>query len=376
MTVPATDPIGLRRALHRQPEVSGAERKTAATVARWLEQHARPSRLLTGLGGHGLAALFGTARPAVLLRAELDALPIQETPGSEPASEHASQHPGVMHACGHDGHAAILCALAARLAEDAPVALLFQPAEETGEGARAVLADPRWPEIRPSRWAFALHNLPGRPLGEVSIRPGPALCGSVGLRLDLAGRTAHAAHPEDGDSPARSMAELVRALPRDPEPGGPVAMTTLTHARLGEPTFGVSPGAAVFHVTCRAETEPLLDQEVGRVRALADDHGAEITEHERFAATINDDEAVEMIKSAASSAGLPVRDLDAPMRWSEDFGAILDDVRARGGSGGGGAMLMLGSGEHQPPLHDPSFDFPDDLIRPAAGLWLRLLDSV
>jgi amidohydrolase len=176
--------VALRHHLHRHPEVSGQEEWTAAQVLAEL-QPLRPDQVLTGLGGHGLAAVWQAPKsgPTVMFRSELDALPIEE----RSTAPHRSTVPGKAHLCGHEGHTTILLGLARLIARqphaEGRVVLMFQPAEEDGSGAAAVIADPRWPEIQPD-WAFALHNMPGLPLGRAMIAPGPASApsGSPGAR--------------------------------------------------------------------------------------------------------------------------------------------------------------------------------------------------
>lgn len=149
---------------------------------------------------------------------------------------------------GHDGHMATLMAVVRCLSRERPhrgrVVLHFQPAEENGAGAAAVLADPRFSEFAPD-WAFALHNLPGLPLGRVALAEGPVNCASRGMRIALTGRTAHASMPEHGISPMAAVASLMPAL-TDLGPGGPLGthyrLVTVTHARIGESAFGVAPG--------------------------------------------------------------------------------------------------------------------------------------
>lgn len=195
------DLIELRHDLHRHPEISGEEKETARRVRAFLEQ-APPERLLAGLGGHGVAAVYDSGRsgPSVLIRSEIDALPIHE----KGEVEYRSSVDGKGHLCGHDGHSTILTALALGLARQRPetgrVILLFQPAEETGAGAAAVIADPRFAEIKPD-YSFSLHNLPGLPFGHVSVVEGPVNCASRGIKITLAGKTAHASSPEHGISP-------------------------------------------------------------------------------------------------------------------------------------------------------------------------------
>ncbi|MEM8713498.1 MAG: M20/M25/M40 family metallo-hydrolase [Planctomycetota bacterium] len=350
----------------------------------------RPDRLWTGLGsgtaeggpgGHGVAAAFGSSDspgPTVLVRAELDALPIQEATGVL----HASQTPGVAHLCGHDGHMTILIGLARRLAESRPkdgrVIVLFQPAEETGRGALRVLADPRFPELQPD-YAFALHNLPGAPRGEVLVRHGTFNCASRGLRVELQGRTSHAAHPEDGHSPARAMCELslrLADLHRDPslseaELGSPPGLTlsTLIHARLGEVAFGTAPGEAVVMATLRAEHDAQMQRlsalALSEAQRIADAHhlGIETSWHDEFRACVNSPEATELVEAAAE--GLPLRHLKDPFRWSEDFGCFAD-------CGAEVAMFGLGAGESHPQLHAPDYDFPDELIERGVRLFERI----
>ena len=172
------DLVDLRHRLHRRPEISGEERETAATIVEFLKPTG-PDRIVTELGGHGVAAIYEGAEPGptVLIRAELDALPIEELSDSD----HRSEIPGKGHLCGHDGHMTILAGLARGLQRNPPqkgrAILLFQPAEETGAGAAAVMADPKFEEIVPD-YAFSLHNRPGVPVGHARISEGAANCAS------------------------------------------------------------------------------------------------------------------------------------------------------------------------------------------------------
>src|SRR5688572_5497147 len=165
-----------RRMLHQYPDVSNEEERTAAEVVSFLSD-TKPDRLFTGLGGHGVAAVYesGRAGPTIMFRSELDALPIEERSGVA----HSSLVPGKSHMCGHDGHTAILAALGRQFGRQRPargrVVLMFQPAEETGNGAAGVTNDSRYGEITPD-FAFSLHNLPGVPFGEVRLKAGGVNC--------------------------------------------------------------------------------------------------------------------------------------------------------------------------------------------------------
>lgn len=358
----------LRHALHRRPEVSGQEAQTAARIADELTALGA-DRLWQGLGGHGVAAEFRGAAPGptVLLRCELDGLPIHETSPLPYRSEIA----GTGHLCGHDGHMVSVLGAAALLARHRPATgravLLFQPAEETGAGARAVMADPRWPEIRPDL-AFAWHNVPGRPLGEVGLRAGPANCASRGMQIVLEGKSSHAAAPEDGVSPAPAMAALMQALPALGRGGiedEDFALSTLTHAQLGAPSFGIAPGTGELRATLRCMTDAAMAALCAQAEALRAAHTGGLATrtawHDVFAAVTNDPEATGIAARVAARQGLACFDMPLPMRWSEDFGAFgADGTRA--------ALLYIGAGEGQPQLHNPDYDFPDALIAPMAGL--------
>jgi len=365
--------LALRRRLHRDPEPSGREAGTARRVAEHLARLG-PDALLTGLGGHGVAAVLEGAAPGptVLLRADLDALPIHETG----AREHRSRTDGVAHACGHDGHAATLAGAATLLAARRPprgrVVLLFQPAEETGAGARAVVGDPRFAALAPDR-CFALHNMPGVPLGRVLVRAGTMTCASRGVRIALAGRTAHAAHPDEGRSPGPAIARLIEALPRIAERVESVALVTVIHARLGEAAFGTAPGEGEVLATLRAEDDTSMERLAEIVTALAAAAageagvGVEVGWHDVFRAGVNDADAAGRVERAASACGLEVERPPEPFRWSEDFA----ELTARWP----GALFGLGAGEDCAPLHASDYDFPDALIPIGARLLARLAEA-
>lgn len=364
----------LRRDLHRHPDLSGEEAGTARAILAALTPFA-PDRVIEGLGGHGMAAIFEGAAPGptVLIRSELDALPIEELSDLP----YRSQVPGKGHLCGHDGHSAILVGLARLLSRQRPArgraVLLFQPAEETGAGAAAVLDDARFADIAPD-WAFALHNMPGLSLGRVSIAEGPANCASVGLRIVLTGRTAHASMPEDGISPAQTLARLIPALSAL-GPGGDLVpgfrLATITHLTMGAPAFGIAPGAAEIWLTLRALTDDDLTELLEGATTLASDAATAaglavtLTQHDHFRACTNDPEAVARLRDALEAEGIAHDGANLPMRASEDFGRFGSVARS--------AMFLLGSGTDSPALHNPDFDFPDSLIPIGTRIFHRAL---
>jgi amidohydrolase len=362
-----------RHELHRFPEVSGEEAGTARRIVDALTE-LDPTRLITGLGGYGVAAVFdsGVAGPTVMFRAELDGLPIEEIS----QIPWVSQVPGKGHLCGHDGHMTMLMALARLLARK-PVAsgrviLLFQPAEEDGSGARSVVADPAFQEICPN-WAFAIHNEPGRPFGYVATRTGLINCASQGLEIKLKGKTTHAATPEDGVSPAPAIADLVPAL-RELGPGGVLTkdfkQVTVTHIRMGEAAFGIAPGDAEIYATLRTASDDALQDLSVRARQMSEEVAgrsglkASFRVHDEFAASINDPDAVQVARSAMDAIGIPHGEEGLPMRASEDFGIFGSGVRA--------AMLCLGPGEDYAALHNPDYDFPDALIPVGVAIFERI----
>ena len=367
-----------RRELHRFPEVSGEERETAARVTAALVT-TKPDQILTNIGGHGVAAIYNGTHPGetILFRCELDALPIAEL--GQPA--YRSTIPGKSHMCGHDGHMTILMALARLISRNRPatgrVILLFQPAEETGEGAAKVIADPRYSQIKPD-WAFALHNMPGLPFGHATLRPGTMMCASQGLRVHLTGKTAHASMPETGTSPVHAIARLIPAL-LALGPGGPLTadfrMVTITHAHVGEPAFGISPGYAELWVKLRTREDAPMAGLYAEAVAIAETEAAkdglhvEFLTQDAFDATVNDADAITRLTLALDALNIPHDDRNLPMRGSEDFGRFGDP-------GSSMAMMFLGSGEKHPQLHNPDYDFPDALIPLGARLFHKVMTDL
>lgn len=365
------DLIALRQDLHRKPEISGEEEQTAARIVTELEKLGA-DRIWQGLGGHGVAAEFRGCSPGetVLFRCELDGLPIHEQSDVPYRSDIA----GKGHLCGHDGHMCTILGVGMGLVErdfSGRVILLFQPAEETGQGAQAIVKDPAWAEICPD-YAFAYHNVPGRPLSEIGLRSGPGNCASRGMQVLLHGRSSHAAAPQDGVSPAEAMAQLMVALPTlgeatiaDPR----FALSTLTHVKLGEPTFGIAPGEGEVRATLRCMTdermEALTDAALHVLSDLPETLAVETRWHDVFPAVVNDPEATRIARTVATTLGMSIHDMTSPMSWSEDFGHFgRDDTRI--------AILYIGAGEDRPQLHNPDYDFPDDLIAPVCALFLEI----
>jgi amidohydrolase len=355
--------IDFRKQLHARPEVSGQEVATAAMIKEALAV-LQPELLLDQLGGTGVLARLNHSKngPSIMFRAELDALPIQEIN----EFEYRSQTEGVSHKCGHDGHMAILLGLAEQLRNNSNVKgstyLLFQPAEEDGSGARAVLQDPRMAQFKPDM-AFALHNLPGYPLGSVILRKGSFTASVKSLILKLEGKTSHAAEPEKGINPAVAISEILQQilpLSKPDTQDDDFGLITPVCIRMGEIAYGVSAGEGEIHLTLRAWSPEVMKNISGQILQLA----AKIAQQHRlafshswtnvFKANFNDQLSVDLIQEAAQRLQLDIIQLDGPIKWGEDFGAFTQSLP--------GAMFGLGSGTEHPALHNPDYDFPDELI--------------
>jgi amidohydrolase len=365
--------VEFRRELHRFPEISGHEFETQKRIKAFVSAFNPDS--ITEVGKTGLLLQYGQDAngPATLIRADIDALPIQEVNDFE----HKSRTSGVSHKCGHDGHAAILARLAAYLAEKpvlkGRVYLLFQPAEETGQGADAVLNDPAFAAIRPDR-VFALHNLPGFAPGTIVCKPGSFTSSVQSLIVTFKGKVSHSAEPEKGINPAYLMADFTlksRQLTNPDSRSDDFALITPVYTTLGEKSYGVSAGYGEVHLTLRTRTsqkmERLTNQLLGVLSILSAGTSIEIETAitEVFFASQNDADAFEEIKNSALKLGYSFTEKPEPFKWGEDFGLFTQHYK--------GAMFGIGAGENSPALHNDDYDFNDTLIEPAARLFLELI---
>ncbi len=366
----------VRRKLHSKPELSGEEEWTASFITGELKK-TDPDLIYTNLGGHGVAAIYGsgTEGPRVMFRAELDALRVEE----EEEREYRSENSGQSHACGHDGHMTVLIGLARYLKENRPetgqVTLLFQPSEETGEGAGRIIDDPQFEKLQFDR-GYAFHNLPGYEEGRLVIREGIFASASVGLVCRFKGESSHAAYPAQGRSPAKPVADMVHYLEKIGEPDinkENYAIATVTYIRVGEKAFGITPGRAEMGITLRAAGDDLLKiirekienklSEVSRFSSVE----VSIEENEPFAATVNDKFCTKIVKAAGSSAGMNLEIPEHPFPWSEDFGRFssVSDI----------VLFGIGSGKDQPHLHAGNFDFNDALIEQVTELFTKIIEK-
>jgi amidohydrolase len=366
--------IRFRKKLHKHPELSQHERNTKKRILRQLRsfgfEHPRE------IGHTGVLVDFDSRKPGktIMLRADTDALPIREVNDFE----HRSVHDGVSHKCGHDGHTTILLGVAAELIrnplQNGRVLLVFQPAEENGEGAKAILADEQF-DMRPDM-VFALHNLPGYPLHQVVIKEGPFTAAAKSIIIKLEGKTSHAAEPEAGISPASAIADLITLMKNESQPDinrDDFALATPVFIHMGEKSYGVSAGHGEVHYTLRTWTNQVMqgfsERLENRVASIAKMHRLNcfVDWTEEFFSNQNDGKAVALIEKAANVNELNVVSKDRPFKWGEDFGLFTERFS--------GAMFGLGAGEDSPALHNPDYDFPDELIPTGINMFVSIINE-
>ena len=365
----------IRHQLHRIAEPSNEEIQTSAFIRQQLERF-QPTRIITFPKGHHLLAEydFGGGK-TVLVRGDMDAVRVNETL----ELPYKSEHEGVSHKCGHDGHSTILLRLAEMLHEkplqEGRVLLLFQGAEETGEGARQIL-DSGILEAYSIDRAYALHNIPGEELGTIICKPGSFTCSVVSCDIVLTGKTAHAAEPWNAVSPfaaAQRITDFVLSLNQRDVQREDFCVSTLIEFRVGSQAYGVAAGDGVLRFTIRTREDAHLQQIISEIEAKAKAEAAteklqgEIRWLEYFAASNNAEEAVKAIKECADNLHLTYQEKPIPFFWGEDFGLFTQHYP--------GALFGLGSGTAQPPLHHPDFDFPDGIVEVGAGMFYELVEK-
>ncbi len=365
------DPIALRHRLHAAPELSRQETATAALVADLLEGWGY--EVARGIGGAGVVATLsaGAGERTIGVRADMDALPITEATGLD----YASAMPGVMHACGHDGHMAILLAAARELADrrdfSGTVRLIFQPAEEVG-GAVEMIADGLF-ERFPVDAVFAMHNWPGVPAGEFRFTAGPVMASVDLVTITIKGQGGHGALPHEAVDPIVAASSLVMALQTIVSRNvDPLETAVITVGMIqGGSLPNVSPDKGELQITTRAFTDAVRDRVRSRIKALAEAHAAsygaiaEVDHPPGFPALVNHPAETEFARQVAIRHFGEARvGTMTPRLVSEDFAFMLA-IKA-------GAYLFVGNGPSAE-LHSPRYDFNDAIIAPAARYWVALV---
>ena len=368
-----------RREIHAHPELAYQEHRTADLVAAKLESFGIP--IVRGLGKTGVVGTIkaGNSDRAIGLRADMDALPLAEM--NEFA--HRSQHQGVMHACGHDGHTAMLLAAAEHLAAhrdfDGIVHFIFQPAEEGEAGAKAMMDDGLFEDF-PMEAVYGLHNWPGLEVGKMAMRTGAAMAAMDIFEVKIHGQGGHAALPHLTIDPIVVGAQLVSAwqtvVSRNVKAIDP-AVVTVTQFHAGD-AWNVVPETVVLRGTVRCFSQTVRATIEKRMREIADGlcaaHGCRLDwmyEH-RFPPTVNSAHETG-IAARAAQAVVGVDEVNTevePVTGSEDFGYMLEAKL------GCYAFIGNGPGTGGCLLHSPTFDFNDDIIPIGASYWVRLVEQV
>lgn len=371
------DLVDIRHHLHQYPEIGLSEFKTSDYIAEKLV--AMGYEVTRGLATTGMVATLrnGTSERSIGIRADIDALPILEETGLE----HASKIPGMMHACGHDGHTTMLLGAAKLLAErrqfDGTVHLIFQPAEENFGGARIMVEEGLFDRF-PCGAVFGLHNDPGLPFGHFAFREGPIMAAVDECRITIIGKGGHGAEPQDTADPVVAGAAIVMALQtivsRNIHPMDPTVITVGSfHAGSAS---NIIPERAEIVVGIRS-FDPVVRDELERrirqvARSQAESFGVRaVIDYERsYDATINHKAETDFARSlAVEFAGSErVRDMARPTMGSEDFAYMLKERP--------GTYFFLGGQKtpEDPQLHHPKYDFNDDLLPIGAAFWVELAE--
>ena len=378
----------LRRDIHAHPELCFEEVRTADLVASKLTEWGIPIR--RGMGTTGVVGIVhgrdgGACGRAIGLRADMDALPMQE----HNAFEHKSQHAGKMHACGHDGHTAMLLAAAQHFAKernfDGTVYLIFQPAEEGGGGAREMINDGLFTQFD-MQAVFGMHNWPGMAVGQFAVSPGPVMASSNEFKITIHGKGGHAALPHTTIDPVPIACQMVQAFQtiisrnKKPVDAGVISVTMI---HTGEAT-NVVPESCELQGTVRTFTLEVLDLIEARMREVAEHtcaaHQAtcEFEFVRNYPPTVNSAPEAEfarrVMQGIVGEANVLAQE---PTMGAEDFAYML---QVRPGAycfiaNGEGAHRMHGHGEGPCTLHNASYDFNDDLIPLGATYWVRLTEQ-
>ena len=376
----------LRRDLHAHPELSYEEHRTSRMVAEQLQSWG--IEVHTGLAVTGVVGVLrcGNSERYIGLRADMDALPVDEIN----QFAHASTYPGKMHACGHDGHTVMLLAAAEYLATsksfDGTVVFIFQPAEERGAGALRMITEGLFDRF-PCDAVFGIHNWPGLAAGTFAVRSGPMMAGTAGFEIVVQGKSCHAAMPHLGVDPIAVACQLGSSLQllvsRTLNPVD-AAVLSITQIHAGE-TMNTTPESAVLKGTVRAFSVEVFDQVEAGMRRIATQTAAafgatvELSFQRNYPPLINDKTQTEFaVMAMRQVCGKEAVSDDAPLTMaSEDFAYML---QARPGCY---ALLGNGMGDHRLPdhgggpcmLHNGSYDFNDDLIAVGASYWVRLAEA-
>ncbi|MDP4764652.1 MAG: amidohydrolase [Salibacteraceae bacterium] len=364
-----------RKSLHQNPELSGYEVETQSRIKQFIKAKTKLEGKNVGQFGTLYSFDFAPGKK-VLIRVDCDALPIQEINDFS----HKSKVDGVSHKCGHDGHTTIGAGLVMKLHNEplsaGSVDVIFQPAEEIGEGAKGILADANF-DISRYDYAVALHNIPGKPLHQVLYKKDGFTPAVQSLIVKLTGKTAHAAQPLTGHNPSYAIAEITQwALENEQtdEKHPNYHLITPVFTEIGSRDYGISAGYGEVHFTIRSweqsKMESVTEAFLTKVKSIAAAHKLELA-HEFtavFAANQNNHFVVDQILQSAKDLGLNHSEKAEPFPWGEDFGLFTQTIP--------GAMFGLGSGENTPALHNPDYDYPDEITETGINLFYAIAQLI
>ncbi len=369
------DLIKIRKELHSIAELSGKEVSTRAYLKSLLEP-LKPDELFELSGS--LIAVFDSKAggETIAFRADIDALPISEANGFD----HRSKDPLVSHLCGHDGHSAILLGLAEHISVNRPesgkAVLIFQSAEETGEGAKALVKEERFRELGINE-TFGLHNLPGLEEGKIYLRHKSFASASVGLEVKFKGKTSHSSQPENGISPVPAMTRLIdfaEKLKSDQRDiFGSKILITAVGMKAGNKDFGISPDKGELYLTIRAYSNSDMDKISSlieaEIKSISADQGiiSEYDYFEYFPAVENCGVMVNSLEKLCTEKAFAYEYLPEPYFWSEDF-AFYGELSQI-------CFFGLGSGIKQPHLHALNYDFNDNIIKTGVEMYKTIYNS-
>jgi amidohydrolase len=372
------DMTAWRRDFHEHPELGFEERRTSAIVADQLKAFG-VDEVHTGIAKTGVVGVLraGNGSGSIGLRADMDALPIDEASGVP----HASKTAGKMHACGHDGHTTMLLGAARYLAEtrnfEGTVYLIFQPAEEMLGGGRVMLEEGLL-ERFPMTQLYGLHNWPKMPVGSFAVRSGPMMAAADRFTITLRGQGGHGAMPEIARDPLVAAAQIVLAMQtivaRNVDPGKP-AVVSVTQIHGGD-AYNVIPQTAMIAGTCRAFGPEVRDLFERRITAIAHGVGdalqieADVRYERGYPPTVNSEAETERAADAAAEVVGDERVDRAvtPVMGAEDFSFMLEQRP--------GSYIFMGSGHEEAPLHSPQYDFNDEALTVGASYWARLVERL
>lgn len=367
-----------RRHLHQNPEIMYEVQETAAFVAQKLREFGC-DEVVEGMGRTGVVGLIKGTKgdgPTVGLRADMDALPIVEETGVD----HASTKPGMMHACGHDGHTAMLLGAAEHLCQTrgfcGSVAVVFQPAEEGGAGAKAMMDDGLFERFAIAE-IYGMHNYPGVPVGQFAMRAGPTMAATDIFEITVTGMGGHAARPHTGIDPIVTSAQIITSLQTiasrnaDPLESIVVSVTTV-HAGDAD---NVIPERVKMTGTVRSlipQVRDLAERRIGEiVQGVAASMGctAHLNYERNYPVVVNHERETEFAARIASKVvGADKVNTDmAPVMGGEDFAFMLE--------GRPGAFIFTGNGVDSANLHSPHYDFNDEIIPLGASYWVELVET-